>query len=154
VISQLVTAYTTQNLALFKDLFSSQLDFRFYVPPSFVPTYESKAYANPPDTIEGNLSYYWKLDDEEQATDNLFSYSQQIQFTSYSCIVDSCYSGQSLCDTLHPLVRMVGGTITITLPDNTEYDIDIGEQWFILSRDPLNATLWVITKWFDKGTAL
>jgi hypothetical protein len=149
VIKQLFTAYENRNISLFRDLFPSTKDFRFYVSPSFVQLYQQKAYANPPDTIGGIPYYYWKFDDEIRSHEKMFRSATQISFSPRPTV--NTIAQDSLTAEVH---ISSGGVMNITANGGEiNVDVDMGEQKFLLIKDPSDPNLWVISRWFDLGVA-
>jgi hypothetical protein len=160
VMNQLIIAYQTKDLFLFKDLFPSSNTFRFYVSPSFVTSYNSgtRNYANPPDlrdtlllyTSEFSYYYYWTQEVEIRSHKTFFLKAATINFTQkpdlqYRPILNE--KG----DTTNFEVKMTNGEIDIvTASPAEEYIIAIEKQVFLLERDV--DSLWVIRKWYDFGS--
>ncbi len=168
VILQLVKAYQQKDIDLYRDLFSTSHDFRFYVQPDY--TYSNVASAcEQVDTMcsyiknKGlNCMYYWTFDKELQSHQKLFERAEQINLTCSSindgdirCIVN----GQH--ETTNVEVILSGGYLEISekimidkngYPYQNNYTLEFNVQVFYLERDPQTPGLWVIWKWFDLNT--
>jgi hypothetical protein len=164
VIRQLIQAYEMKRIDLFTDLFPASRSFQFYVSPSFVTTYGSRGYVNPPEPrdtllhyiVESPYYYYWTQELEIQSHRNLFSKAESIEFTVRPSVNpgDFRYLADEKGDTTNVEVLMTNGQITIKVNAGTfteEYTIMIDRQVFFLERDP--AGLWVIRKWYDFGSS-
>jgi hypothetical protein len=175
-IRQLLTAYENKRIELYRDLFSSRKDFRFYVPPSLVAEHQGRVNRDTIDTqcitISG-VYHYWDYDREILAHQRLFSNVEKIEFIvppyytdenfEYKISVTTDTLGiDTVGDTLQPRIRQQfdttnveiriwGGQMRVALPDGKVEEAYIGQQVFYLSRDPDNDSLWVISKWFDLG---
>jgi len=178
VIHQLINAYENKRIDLYRELFSSARDFRFYVSKVFAEDnspdgYKAK-FARPCELVDTMCQYiksnindscffYLTYDEEMQAAEGLFQKSTQITYQgSPTFAAQTRYIVNGNGDTTHVEVVMRGGTITVVgIPDYAdpyqpfayEYPIDIQEQVFYLERDPDSPDFWVIQKWFDLGTA-
>jgi hypothetical protein len=169
-VAQVFRAYETRQINLYRDLFSPEKDFRFYVSPSFQEDYARSRGSSNIETIDQAFqyvrglgitqAYYWTLDEEVQIHNNLFTQAVEITFSVYPQPIDtntiSYVRGPDGKEYAEVVSR--GGTMNISV--KTEFDrilyvyvVDIGEQVFYLERDPLDPSLWVIAKWFDLGTA-
>jgi|WetSurMetagenome_2_1015567.scaffolds.fasta_scaffold01936_4 hypothetical protein len=170
-VQQLFTAYETRQINLFMDLFSPTKDFRFYVSPSFQLDYQKERAGAPLETIDSMFNEvrrvkgysqmnYWTYDDEIEIHNNLFTQATDITMDVSPQPIDTNTIDyfSSATGTQYAEVIVRGGRFKITVinaADQTAiyYYVDIGEQAFYLEHDPQNATLWVIAKWFDLGTA-
>lgn len=181
VIDQLIASYERKQIYLFNDLLSE--NFRFYVTPTLVAeshrgiirpeTIDDTAYFY----ILAGTYYYWTADEEKKAHQGLFDAAERIAFTtppqygdvnSYyytisvraetlGTVLDTVtetwvYDVKNTYDTSSVEIRMLSGEIQIDLSSG-RYVVEIGEQVFYLERDGRDSTLWVISKWFDLGTA-
>lgn len=168
VIQQLNNAYNNKDIDLYKDLFSQQQDFRFYVAPSFedscnhvVATCEridSTCY----EIISKGLSCmkYWMYAQEIDSHTKMFELADEIALMLNALSnQDIRYTTNGNGETTNVEVIIRGGNLNIVEvvqydPEGSSYQNseeldDIGEQVFYLERDPQNSALWVIYKWFD-----
>jgi hypothetical protein len=183
VIKQLIASYERCHAYRFNDLLSDQYRFyispSFVNEYQYTPGAQSEEFA---DTayhyIRGGKYFYWAGDAERKVHQNLFNAAEQIKFTTQPYFSESNFiyivkvkaetlgtnintlSGamapniRTTIDTTNVEIRMLSGEIEITLKENqARYIIDVGEQVFILGRDPDNPKLWLIEKWFDLGIA-
>jgi hypothetical protein len=169
-VAQLYRAYETRQISLFRDLFSTSKDFRFYVSPSFQADYAKSRGSTSIESIDPAFqyvrgrgitqAYFWTYDDEIQIHNNLFTKAVEISYLVYPQPIDT----NSIIYTVGPdgtnyaEVVSRGGTMMLRIKTEyatvvTEYTVDMGEQVFYLERDPASPSLWVIAKWFDLGTA-
>jgi len=171
VVLQLFHSYETRQINLFTDLFSPAKDFRFYISKSFQPYYLSahgggnlenidSSFAYVYKRISDENAYYWTYNDEIQIHNNLFSMAVEIRMQQNPQLIDSgsvrYFIGPN--GTEYAEVVVLDGQMQITTQTPSDqvvedYFVDIGSQVFYLERDPQNATLWVIAKWFDLSTA-
>jgi hypothetical protein len=173
VMQQLITAYQNKKIDLYRDLFSTAQDFRFYVTPLFQSEYLLQSYAKPCEPIDtaypyihdlGALYfclYYWTYSEEMRAHERLFQDAGSITFTVGDIQVE--YLPNEAGDTARAQVVMDGGTIDIFSKEyydnNNDLNVDmsqivIGRQVFYLKKDPDDPTLWVIDRWFDLGNTM
>jgi hypothetical protein len=166
VITQLINSYEQRRIDLFKDLFPSSGEFRFYVSPSFVSTYlsEGKYYVNPPEPRDTLLQYigafsyyyYWTQEVEEQSHLTLFKQAQSIRFTMNPNVNpgDFRYIVDTGGETTNVEVLMTDGKIAMTFDmggGETEDDtVWVDKQVFFLERAA--DKMWVIKKWYDFGS--
>lgn len=168
VIQQLNNAYNNKDIEAYKDLFSQNQDFRFYIPQSFdtvtnvAITYEiidSTCY----EIIKNGLigAYYWTYSQEMESHSNMFEQAQEISLLINPLNnQDIRYIANGSGETTEVEVVLRGGSLNITENvvdengnnfQNIDELGDIKEQVFYLERDPQNSALWVIKKWFDLG---
>lgn len=181
VKDQLVKAYESRRIDLYKDLFSQEGDFRFYVSENYSVEFRVKPYAQLPEKVGGDIKnidttklyYYWNYDGEVRRHERMFSVASDIKFTNpfifslseaiftvrekLDTVVTTASDSvtvdiRRILDTTNVEFKLWGGEITITLEDTT-YLVDIGLQNIYLKRDKNNPLLWVISKWFDLGIA-
>lgn len=180
VINQLKNAYETRNVNLFKTLLSTT--YRFYISQSYsvdpekrLSNYLSETFTDTFFIPNSSRTYfYWTLQDEIVRHEHMFEQAARISFTTsftsntsyyYHTIAETTslvqdgdsirYSIQSVQDTVGAVVSMVNGEISLWIDKTAtepNYYIAIQEQQFYLVRDPVDATLWVIEKWFDLGS--
>jgi hypothetical protein len=157
-----------KDIDLYKDLFSQQQDFRFFVAPSFgdscihvVKTCEL-VDSTCHEIISKGLTcmYYWTYTQEMDSHTKMFEQADEISL-SLSPLSNQYirYSTNGNSETTSVEIILLGGSLDITEPiqyysDGSSYINhdkvdDIGEQVFYLERDPENPALWVIFKWFD-----
>jgi hypothetical protein len=167
VIQQLNSAYQKRDIDLYRDLFSMEQDFRFYVPPSLLSSHLTGT-CEQVDTVQCpfvaskgfTCLNYWTFSEEMRSHTNLF---EKASLISLSCKTvdpnDIRYITSGNGETLNVEVILRGGRLTWegqvqadslgnSFQDYYEVE-DIGLQVFYLEKDPQNATLWVIKKWFD-----
>ena len=166
VVQQLVNAYDKKDINQYKDLFSSQQDFRFYVAPGFTSSHVVKTCELVDSICHEIISkgltcmYYWTYTQEMISHANLFEQAYEIYLNvSPPSNQDIRYTTNGSGETTNVEVILRGGSMDITEPiqyfsDGSSYQNhdqvdDIGEQVFYLERDPQNPALWVIYKWFD-----
>jgi hypothetical protein len=168
VLQQLNNAYNNKDIDLYKDLFSQQQDFRFYIAPRFedscihvVSTCElidSTYY----EVMSKGLSCmkYWMYSREIDSHTKMFEQADEISLRmSPLSNQDIRYTTNGNHETTAVEIILRGGNLNIVevvkydengYPyQNTDEVDDIGEQVFYLERDPQNRALWVIFKWFD-----
>jgi hypothetical protein len=168
VVQQLINAYEKKDINQYKDLFSAQQDFRFYVAPNFTSPHvvktcelvDSMCY----EIISKGLpcAYYWTYTQEMISHTNLFEQADEISLMINPIDnQDVRYITNGNRETTNVEIVLRGGRLDIAEP--VQYDSDgnpyqdhiiaedIGEQVFYLEHDPQNAALWVIYKWFDLG---
>jgi len=168
VIRQLVDAYQKKDIYLYRDLFSVDQDFRFYVAPGFssVHLYKTceKVDSLCPYILSKGLTclYYWTYSDEILSHSGLFNpdKTEQVMLTISSINPgDIRYFVNETRETTNVEIVVRNGSLSVdskTLigDDGIPYQYhdvvdDIGEQVFYLEKDPQNKSLWVIEKWFD-----
>jgi hypothetical protein len=167
VLRQLNDAYQKKDKDLYKDLFSVQQDFRYYVLPgfsssNFITTCERIDTVLCPYIASKNLTClnYWTYTEEMKSNAHLFDEAEQITLICSGIDPsDIRYIVKENRETTNVEVILRGGALTIegkTYFDNQGnalqdyYEVaDIGQQVFYLEKDPQNSSLWVIQKWFD-----
>ena len=168
VIQQLNNAYNNKDIDSYKDLFSQQQDFRFFIAPRFVDScihivktcglvdsicYEIIAKGQ-------TCMYYWTYAQEMDSHTKMFEQADEISLRmSPLNNQDIRYTANGNGETTNVEIILRGGGLDIAEPiqyysDGSSYQYhdvvdDIGEQVFYLERDPQNLALWVIYKWFD-----
>ncbi|MBD3346747.1 MAG: hypothetical protein GF401_16955 [Chitinivibrionales bacterium] len=183
LLDQLENAYTTQRIALFEDLFSDSLGFKYYVPHSVISSLEKlgtrATYAIMGEVFtfidSGDAYEYITYTDEIAIHRNLFRNADEIIFSPGLTIdsvaytlklkdADTLYSRDSsgaidsstfdiiaTYDTVQAEVRTLDGAKISVHADELRgtVEFDIGEQVFVLQRDPSDNSLWVVAKWFE-----
>jgi hypothetical protein len=167
IIQQLVNAYQKQDIDLYRELFSIEQDFRFYVLPEFsssniITTCERIDTVLCAYIISNNLRClnYWTYSEEMKSHTHLFERADQITLNCRNIDPsDIRYIVNENRETTNVEVILRGGALTITgkpyfdIEGNALQDYyevaDIGQQVFYLEKDPQNSSLWVIQKWFD-----
>ena len=168
VIQQLNNAYNNLDIDLYKDLFSQQQDFRFYIAPTFDSCTHIVSCEIVDSTCYEILSKegltclnYWTYTQEMESHTSMFEKAEEI-YLKISPLnnQDIRYITNGSGETTEVEVILRGGSLNITenVVDENGYSFqnvdelgDIKEQVFYLERDPQNSALWVIKKWFDLG---
>jgi hypothetical protein len=168
VIQQLNNAYNNLDIDLYKDLFSQQQDFRFYI----APTFDSCTHVVSCEIVDSTCNEilakegltclkYWTYTQEMESHTSMFAKVEAIYLSIIppnNQDIRAITSGNGETTGVEIIVR--GGRLNITenVVDENGYSFqnideldDIKEQVFYLERDPQNPALWVIAKWFDLG---
>jgi hypothetical protein len=168
VIQQLNNAYNNLDIDLYKDLFSQQQDFRFYIAPAFDSCTHVVSCEIVDSTCHEILSKegltclkYWTYTQEMESHTSMFAKAEAISLNISPLNnqdIRAITSGNGETTGVEIIVR--GGSLNITeniMDESGDYYQnvdelgDIKEQVFYLERDPQNSALWVIKKWFDLG---
>jgi hypothetical protein len=167
VIRQLIDAYQKKNIDLYRELFSVQQDFRFYVPPGFESIHLIKTCERVDTALCSYIASkgltcvnYWTYAEEMRSHAHLFEQAEQITLNCTSIESDDIrYISNENHETTNVEIIMRGGALTVDDQIQSDdqgntyqytYEVaDIGQQVFYLEKDPQNKSLWVIQKWFD-----
>ncbi len=168
IIKQLLDAYQKKDIYLYRDLFSEDQDFRFYVYPGFSSDHVKKTCEKVDSLCQYILSKgltclnYWTYTEEMISHSGLFNpdRTEQIRLTFSSINPgDIRYIVNSIHETTNVEIVVRNGSLSVDgktyigddgYPTQEQYTVDeIGEQVFYLEKDPQNRKLWVIEKWFD-----